>query len=89
MLKPWGKTVDDLPVVMDYRLAVAPCVICGRPGTEVNHWMPQMLADDPEVKPEWDKWAQLNAPLCVTHHRLWHKKVTPWMHGFGRNGNHD
>jgi hypothetical protein len=84
-LAEYGKTIDDLKSVTDYTTQSQPCVICGAPDTEFNHWLPQMFAEQPEIKPEWDVWANVGAPLCRHHHALWHRIVTPYMPGIGQS----
>jgi hypothetical protein len=81
ILQPYGKTIDDLHMIQDYTGQAEPCVICGSPNTEYNHWMPQTLAEREPVKPEWSQWSRQGAYLCRLHHQLWHKLVTPWMPG--------
>lgn len=84
-LAEYGKTIDDLQPITDYTTQSQPCVICGAPDTEFNHWLPQMFAERPEIKPEWDTWANVGAPLCRHHHALWHRIVTPYMPGIGQS----
>jgi hypothetical protein len=85
LLAPHGKTIDDLPIVDDYRTNGEPCIICGERETEFNHWLPQTYATLPEIASEWSTWANVGAPLCHRHHLLWHRIVTPQLPGIGSN----
>jgi len=82
ILAQYRASIDALPIVADYRER---CTVCGQPGAEYNHWMPQMLATLPEVRKEWKAWNGLGANLCKYHHDLWHDLVTPWMPGRGNS----
>jgi hypothetical protein len=84
-LAPYGKTIDDLPIVADYTHESEPCLICGARDTEFNHWLPQMFAERSDVQPDWQVWQNVGAPLCHKHHLLWHRVVTPYMPGIGSN----
>jgi len=70
-LEAQGNTLEEIPTVGDYS-GLQPCVICGEPG-EIHHWAPQALQE--AFGEEWIKWP--TAPLCLKHHRLWHRVVTP------------
>jgi hypothetical protein len=51
---------------------IVPCERCGSmDGSEVHHWAPMHLFDDAEG---WPK-----SHLCISCHREWHAKVTPYM----------
>jgi hypothetical protein len=78
-----GHVVDDVPILHNYTTGSQPCAVCGNQDTEYNHWLPQMLADKPDVRDEWAAWSQQGAYLCRRHHNLWHNLVTPWMPGRG------
>ena len=73
LLKRYHKTLDDILTVEDYS-NLQPCVVCGEPG-EVHHWAPQAL--ESEFGADWYKWP--TAPLCLRHHLLWHKVITPTL----------
>lgn len=85
ILSEYGKTIDDLPIVANYTVESQPCIICDRRDTEFNHWLPQMFANNEEIAPEWDAWANVGAPLCRHHHAVWHRTVTPYMPGIGQS----
>lgn len=77
-----GFSVDVIPIQEDYRI---PCAICGRPGAQYHHFLPQVLSMHPEVLPDWSHWSGYGANLCQYHHDLWHDLVTPWMPGRGNS----
>lgn len=87
-LAQWGKSIDDIPIIADYR-AGYPCVICGNTATEYHHYLPRMIAEHPEIKPQWPAWDAQGAYLCKYHHDLWHDLVTPDMPGRGNSRRSD
>ena len=74
--------LDDIPVFEDYRSA---CDICGKPGAQLHHFLPQALAQHEEVFSDWRQWCKFQSYLCQYHHDLWHDLVTPWMPGRGNS----
>lgn len=71
------KSLDELPLVIDYRDS-EPCVICGyQGGTEYHHFLPKKFKTDPRVSPFWKQWDACGCRLCQEHHRLWHDLVCP------------
>lgn len=83
ILRPYGKTIAELPVVKDERI---PCAICGRLGAEWHHWTPQsLLVVHPEFAPYAARWYEHGILLCKYDHDLWHDLVTPWMPGRGNS----
>lgn len=66
-------TIEDVPIIKD-ESEERPCIICGAPG-EYHHWAPQALSG--AFGHEWVRWP--GAWLCMYHHRLWHRVVTPML----------
>ena len=69
--------IEDIPTAHDYR-ETAVCAVCGQPGAEYHHWLPQAFADDVENHSQWP-----GAYLCKKHHDEWHEIVTPYLPGRG------
>ena len=57
------------PVYKDNREVC--CIRCGALGAEEHHYAPKHLFEDAH---EWG-----TVPLCIWHHREWHRIVTPKM----------
>jgi len=77
-----GHSIDEIPVIDDCRIS---CDICGKPGAQLHHFLPQMFARHEEIFPNWPQWCRFHANLCQYHHDLWHDLVTPWMPGRGNS----
>jgi hypothetical protein len=69
-------TLDEIPLINDYSHDTA-CFICGAPGAQYNHFLPQVYKDHPGVSGEWERWNECGAYLCQAHHDLWHNLVAP------------
>lgn len=78
ILRPFGKTFEDLPIIDDYRNGGEPCEVCGKSGTQYHHWLPQAFMEQVENHSAWP-----GSYLCQEHHDLWHNIVTPYLPGFG------
>lgn len=79
ILKPYGANMLSIPLVADYSTNCR-CIICGEPG-EWHHWAPQSM--ELSFGADWWKWPGAN--LCIAHHRLWHRIVTPGLIPEGSN----
>jgi hypothetical protein len=73
LLNADGKKIGDLPTVQNSSKKT-PCIICGEPGEE-HHFAPRIVAD--AFGDDWEKWP--TAFLCIKHHLLWHRVVTPHL----------
>ncbi len=71
-------SLECVPVANDYRNN-AVCEVCGQPGGEYHHWLPQCFHDD---VPDAGRWP--GAMLCKSCHDLWHETVTPFLPGRGK-----
>lgn len=78
ILKPFGKTYADLPVIDDYRVGGEKCAVCGADGAEYHHWLPQCFANQVENHSAWPA-----SYLCKECHDIWHELVTPYLPGRG------
>lgn len=80
ILRPFGKTIEDLPIENDYREGGAECEVCGAFGAEYHHWLPQCFA---EQVPNHSAWPA--SFLCKPCHDIWHELVTPYLPGRGHS----
>lgn len=74
--KDYPRTIDDIPLLNDYS-GEQHCFICGRPGAQYHHLMPQAFRDHPDVAPDWPEWDKVGVFLCLHHHQVWHNLVAP------------
>lgn len=72
----YPRSIDDLPCIHDAS-SQRHCDICGSPGAEYHHFMPQVFASDPLVAPDWKVWREIGIYLCRRHHSVWHDLVAP------------
>ena len=70
-----GISIDSIPQMLSAN--AKSCRVCGRPATEMHHWLPQSYGKS--IAEYGETWATITDYLCSEHHRQWHEIVTPGL----------